>query len=361
MQEEIGTGGAGFRYLYASYLQEAKKYNFIGITSEISSVLVFLLGVLVFWDQKIAILIAVIALWILTLKKTLRDFSKKISSEELIAILKFIIVAFVILPLLPNEAIDPWGVIVPYKAWLMVIFISGISFLGYVLTKIIGVEKGIEITGLVGGLASSTATTSSMANSSKKNSHIVSPFVFGVVGASSIMFIRIGFTVFIINHELFKILVWPLLFIIMICALVLFFLFRRSKTHKQTKTTPLDLQSPFQLKPALIFGLFYIFILLIAHFMHHFFGNEGLLIASALAGITDVDAITLSLSELMNNQEISKTIATQGILIAALVNTAVKLGLARLFGGKVFAKITTIAFGIILLGGILAVGVMWIL
>jgi uncharacterized membrane protein (DUF4010 family) len=336
-----------------SYWQEAKLYHFIGITSEISSLLVFLLGGFVVLNIKMAVIVAALALWVLALQKPLRKFPKTISKEELIAILKFIIVAFVVLPLLPQEAIDPWGVIVPYKAWLMVIFISGLSFLGYILTKFIGVEKGIGITGLVGGLASSTATTSSMATSSRKHQRIVAPFVFAVVAASSIMFVRIGFTVFVLNQALFFVLLWPLLFIVLICAGVLFFLYHQSKKYSKVKSEPLILKSPFQLKPALLFGGFYIIILLLAHFMNSFFGEKGLLIASALSGLTDVDAITLSLTELTSSNSISTTVATQGILIAAFVNTAVKLFLARLFGGKAFARLTTIAFCIILLGAFL--------
>lgn len=339
-----------------SYWQEAKQYHFLGITSEISSLLVFLFGGLVVLDMKIAVLISVLSLFVLALRKPLRNFPKTISKGEMIAILKFLIVAFVVLPLLPTEAIDPWGVVVPYKAWLMVIFISGLSFLGYILTKFIGVEKGIGITGLVGGLASSTAVASSMAISSRKHKRIVSPFVFAVVAASSIMFVRMGITVFVMNRDLFFALLGPLFLIIVFCMGVLFFLYQRSKKYKKVKAEPLKLESPFQLKPALLFGAFYIVILFVAHFMYEYFDEKGLLIASALAGITDVDAITLSLSELSKNTSISKQVAMQGILIAALVNTAVKLFLARLFGGKAFAKLTTIAFAIILVGGLVAVG-----
>lgn len=343
----------------SAYGQEARKYGFIGITSEILSLLIFLIGAMVFWDQKIAVIIAVIAVMISAFKKSLRDFSKNISPEELKALLKFIIVAFIVLPLLPREAIDPWGVIVPYKAWLMVIFISGISFLGYILTKIVGTHRGIELTGLVGGLASSTATTSSMASGSKKNTHIVHPFVFAVIAASSIMFARILFTVFVINVSLFYKLLFPLLAIMVVCAGVLISLYRREKHHGEVSKEPLNLQSPFQLKPALLFAGLYIVILLLAHFMYEFFGQKGLFVASALAGITDVDAITLTLSQLHSTQTITDIVATQGIILAALVNTSVKLFLARLFGGKDFARVTTKAFLVILLGGVLTLGGMY--
>ena len=139
----------------------------------------------------------------------MHQFAKKIKMKELGDTLKFAIIAFVILPFLPNKGYGPLEMFNPYLIWLMVVFISGISFVGYIAMKRFG-EKGIELTGILGGLASSTAVTTSFAARSKKNKTIVNALVVGVVLANSVMLIRIMIEVFVINRNLFLELILPL-------------------------------------------------------------------------------------------------------------------------------------------------------
>nr|HPO05964.1 DUF4010 domain-containing protein [Candidatus Gracilibacteria bacterium] len=191
-------------FMLIKYFLENSQNNckYLGFTSEFSAIITYGLGLMSFYNTKLASIITVIVIMILFLKDKFRDFSKKISQIELMSIIKFVIMAFVIYPVLPTQAIDPWGVIIPTEVWLMVILISGISFIGYVLTKIIGEEKGIIISGLLGGLVSSTATTSSLSTQSQEHSKLEFVLAAGVIAASSIMFGRIALAVLFVNKTL---------------------------------------------------------------------------------------------------------------------------------------------------------------
>ncbi len=128
-------------FLIVEYWQQSQYFKFFGVTSELAAIATFLVGAAAFISPLIATALGVMIVSILAMKKWIREFLKKVSELEFIATVKFIIVAFIVLPILPHETIDPWGLVSPYNAWLMVVFISGISFVGYVLTKTIGVKR----------------------------------------------------------------------------------------------------------------------------------------------------------------------------------------------------------------------------
>ncbi|MCF7836913.1 MgtC/SapB family protein [Candidatus Gracilibacteria bacterium] len=343
-------------FLLVEYWQQSNFFKFFGVTSEFAAIATFLVGATAMISLVIATAFGVAIVVILAMKKWIREFLKKVSELEFIATVKFIIVAFVVLPLLPNQAVDPWGLVNPHNAWLMVVFISAISFVGYVLTKTIGAKKGLGITGLVGGLASSTAVATSMSEQSKKNLKLNSPFTFAVIIASAVMFVRVGFEVFVLNKELLGNLIITLGIMLMVSFGVLGFLWWKSSDKEQRqKSKDLNLNSPFQLSPALKFGIFYIFILVFADLANRYFGESGIYAASAVSGLADVDAITISLSNLAKSGEIVASVAVRGITLAVMVNTLVKLSIVYLFGSKKFFKQAFVAFGVVLLSGVLAI------
>lgn len=343
-------------FLIVEYLQTSKNPRTTGITSELAALITFLVGALTLTSLIAATTVGVATVLILVLKKTFRRFLYTLQPSELFAAVKFIIVAFVVLPLLPREAIDSWGFITPYNVWLMVVFISAISFVGYVLTKVVGPRRGLGLTGLVGGLASSTAVTSSLAEQSKQNQKVVTPFTFAVIIASAVMFVRVGFEVFILNRELLPQLATTLGVMFAVSGVALACLwYYSSRADQQKKSEDLKLNSPFQLAPALKFGIFYIFILIAADLANKFFGESGVYAASAVSGLADVDAITISLAKLAREGELAANVATKGITIAVMINTLVKLSIVKIFGGDKFFRQSAFAFGAILLGGLLAV------
>ncbi|MCF7845779.1 MAG: DUF4010 domain-containing protein [Candidatus Peribacteraceae bacterium] len=341
----------------AFLLAEYWRQNFLGITSELAALATFLAGAVAFASPLIATAIGVAVVLVLATKKWIRQFLKKVKEGEFLATIKFVIVAFVVLPILPTEPVDPWGIISPRNAWLMVVFISAISFVGYVLTKAVGSRKGLGLTGIVGGLASSTAVTSSMATESKRNRKITTPFTIAIILASAVMLTRVGFEIFVLNRELLPRLALSLGTMLAASGVVLVFLWKMSSRadRKQKSKKELELSSPFQLAPALKFGIFYVLILFVAHFSNRFFGSQGVYATAAFSGLADVDAITISLARLARGGELAATTAVNGITIAVLVNTLVKLSIVQIFGDRQIFRQAFVGFMIILSAGLAAI------
>lgn len=317
-----------------SYLSISKnKKNFQGATSEVAGFLTFFIGVLSYFNQiKFATAATVIITIILYLRSGLHKFAKKIKKQEMADTLKFAVIAFVILPFLPNKGFGPYEIFNPYITWLMVVFISGISFFGYILLKWFG-ERGITLAGILGGLVSSTAVTSSFAERSKKEISIYKALVLGVILANGIMFIRILIEVIVINSKLFNLLLIPLSVLALLTAGFSYFLWK----HAKGTEGKINHSSPFTIIPALKFAAFFAVILALVKLGNIFFSESGVYIVSLISGFADVDAITLSLSQLSKGTLALET-ARNGIMIAALTNVGVKGGIAYLFGGKKFGR-----------------------
>ena len=280
------------------------------------------------------------------------------------------------LPLLPNKAYSPADIPIlkdiiqlfpsiydivaatqafnPFKIWLMVVFISAISFAGYISIKLIGEKKGIGLTGAVGGLISSTAVTSSLSVSSKK-SKVVTAFVFGVIIAWAVMFFRVLFVTLVLNKEVFMSAIISIGMMSLASAGCAVYLYINRTTKGKKTTKAVAFESPFALRPALKFGAFFGLVLFMAKLLQGLFGSSGIYIASILSGLADVDAITISMATLNSSGEITTTVAVTGITLAVVSNTIVKGGIAYLFGGKEFAKKVLICMGIILVVGLVAV------
>ncbi|MFH0834060.1 MAG: MgtC/SapB family protein [Patescibacteria group bacterium] len=359
LADKLGVWALGGMLLIvgAFLLAEYWRQNFLGITSEMAALATFLVGAVAFASPLIATVIGVAIVLILATKKWIRDFLQHISEPEFLATIKFIIVAFIILPVLPNVAVDPWGIVSPRNAWLMVVFISAISFVGYVLTKVVGSKRGLALTGIVGGLASSTAVASSMASESKRNPKITTPFTIAIILASAVMLVRVGFEVFVLNRALLPQLALSLGMMTAASALVLIFLWQMSSRadRRQKSKKGVELSSPFSLSPALKFAAFYVVILFVAHFSNKFFGASGVYATAAFSGLADVDAITISLSRLAGDGSLAAATSVNGITIAVLVNTLVKLSIVQIFGDRKTFRQALVSFAIIIAAGLTAI------
>jgi len=300
-----------------------------GATSEISALLVFALGALVYWNFVIiAAIIAVIVTGFLTLKIPLHKFAGKVSEEDLYATLKLAVITIIVLPLLPNETVGPLNILNPRMIWLMVIFVSGISFIGYVLTKLLGEDRGITITGLLGGLASSTATTFSFAKKSTEANELSYNFAIGIVMASSVMFIRTFIIILTFSKDLLRTLWLPL--IIFSCAGILIGLLLQKRIEGENHKN-IEMQNPFKLKSALYFGTAFAIIIFLSKAAQVYLGHGGIYAASAVAGVTSIDAIVLTISELFA-QNLSEKVAVAGILIALISNNLIKALISIIWG-----------------------------
>ncbi len=322
-----------------------------GATSEIAGLLTFFIGVLAYFNEILfATLLAITITFILYLREPLHTFAQHLKRGELEDTLKFIVIAFVILPFLPNQSFGPLGIFNPYIIWLMVVLISGISYVGYFFMKWFG-EKGIELAGIFGGLVSSTAVTTSFAERSKRtrSKKVLGPLLLGVVLANSIMFIRILVEVFLVHRPLFYKLILPLSALFVLSLVFVFFLWKKEKRVKGK----VELKSPFRLWPALKFGGFFALVLALVKLADVYLSTKGVYVVSLISGFADVDAITLSLSQLAKG-DLPLEIAKRGIMIAALTNVAVKGGIAYLFGSREFGlRIAGMFAGLIGLGLVL--------
>ena len=339
-------------FIGAGYLVSAWRGG-MGLTTEVAAIIVILTGALVYWDYIIlAIAIGVATTVLLSIKLETDTFIRRISREDIYATLKFAVISAIILPILPNVGLGPipFDVLNPYQIWLMVVFISGISFLGYILMKIVGPRVGIGLTGLLGGLASSTAVTLSFSQRSRLQSLLAKPFALAITISWTMMFSRVLIEVAAINPSLFNE-VWVPLVVAGILGLgYCVFLYFGQKSEEEGDVS---IANPFELGPAFKFGLIYAGILLIARTAQYYLGDAGILASSILAGLADVDAITLSVAQLsQTNGGIDISIASRAVILATMANTITKGAIVLISGSQGLRRAILPAFILILAAGL---------
>lgn len=310
----------------------------LGFTTEIAALAVCLLaGLTMMGYRDLAIMLAVVAGAVLAYKRSLHGMVEKIGWDDVFAGLRLAIATFVVLPLLPREAIDPWGALKPHSLWLLVILISSLSLIGYVATIWLGSQRGAAITGLAGGLVSSTAVTLSFARQSRDKGSRIPEFALasGILLAWGIMFVRVVIEVLVVNPAMVMRLLVPLTAMGVASAAIAWIFYMRGAKPKQeagTAAKEVPLKNPFSLTAAMKFGAFFAIVLLIVKLVQKYCPGEGFYAVAALAGLTDVDAITLSMAEYGRTGDTG--IAITSIVIAALANTAVKAGIAVMLGAE---------------------------
>jgi uncharacterized membrane protein (DUF4010 family) len=324
----------------------------LGITTEVTALLAFIAGALCGWDKVgVASVTTVVCLLLLTLKDFLHGLARRVELGDVEATLKFAVISVIILPLLPNETFGPppVDVINPYKIWLMVVLIAGLNFLGYLLVKILGNEHGFLLTGVLGGLVSSTAVTLSFSQRSRQEPAMSSAFVLAIVVAWTIMFLRVVVMVGVVNRALAASLALALGCMAAAGLVVSLVLWRRSRTHEKGVVTAGA--NPFELSEAIKFGLLFGLVTIVAKAAQTYLGAAGLYLAGALAGLTDVDAISLSMANLAAANPESLVVAARTIVIAVLANTLVKAGMAVFMGAPALRRTIVLAMVFLLFAG----------
>lgn len=326
-----------------------------GITTEVAAILTFLFGVLVMGKHAtVAIALAVITSLLLAMKGRLHGAIRNMSTEDIHVALQFALVAAVILPLLPDRTIDPFGLLNPFQIWLMVVFISGIGFTGYVLMKILGPSQGITLMGILGGLASSTATTISLSSASRENPQMAPQYARAVIMASTVMFPRVLFLVLVIYPPLVLRIVAPLITMLIVGLLFIFFVNKDALVDRSSPPPSFKIGNPLKLSTAIKFGLLFAFVLIFVEFAQDFLGSTGVYLTSFLTGLTDVDAITLSVTRLTANDKLTQQVAGISVLIASLMNTISKGAISYFSGSDELRKPVIKAFLFILLSGVVS-------
>lgn len=328
----------------------------IGQTTEIAALLMFGLGAyIVVGSASVAVAAGVILAVVLHLRGTLDDFATNLEQKDVRAILQFAAITLVILPILPNETFGPYDVLNPREVWLMVVLIVGISVIGYFIYKWLGQSIGAVAGGVLGGLISSTATTVTYARRTSDKEEAGRLAAFIITTASAISFVRVIVEVSIVSPQFLGVIAPPLgaVFLFMVLLSLGLYFFKRDEKDEDIPNP----DNPAQLKSALVFGALYAIILLAVAIVKDYFGNSGLYAVAIVSGLTDVDAITLSLANTMKGGSLEPTTGWRLILLAALANLVFKGGMAIVLGSRRLAYYVGAAFVATLVVGLL---VMWL-
>jgi uncharacterized membrane protein (DUF4010 family) len=327
----------------------------VGTTTEVAALVTVLDGALCYFGLlQLAAAIAVTTAVLLSAKLPLRRFVARLTRDDLVAALKFGVVTAIVLPLLPDEGVGPppFDVLRPYQIWLMVVLISAVGFIGYVLVKVAGSRRGIGLTGVLGGLVSSTAVTLSLSGRSRGHERLARPFALAILLSWAMMFARVIALVAVVNRDLVRFLWLP---VALAAAAALLFSAWLHLSQESRSEEDVHLENPFELGPALRFGLLYAAILLVSRAAQMELGDRGAYLSALVAGLADVDAVTLSLAELSQpGGALSAAVSGKAVVVAAMANTAVKAGIVLASGDRSLKRVIWPGISAILATGLFA-------
>ena len=329
----------------------------LGLTTELAAVAACLLGAMTtlgYRDLAVGLGVAVAA--VLAYKQPLHGLVQRLDREDVYAGLRLLIATFIVLPLLPEQAIDPWGALRPRSLWMLVLLISTLSLVGYVATRLLGAHRGIPLTGLTGGLVSSTAVTLAFSRQSREPGYAgtAPALASGILLAWAVMFVRVIVEVLVVNRALLGQVLVP--FATMAATATVAAWYLRSRVRPTETSTGVPLRNPFSLRAAARFAAFFALVLLVVELVQAYAPGRGVYFVAALAGTTDVDAITLSMAQYARSG--SATIAVQAITLAALTNTVVKTALVATLGSRALRRPIAVAATLVLASGGLALALL---
>jgi uncharacterized membrane protein (DUF4010 family) len=332
----FGLVFAGFAALMiAAQLGPARQEGDIGATTTVAALVTFLLGAVAVANQMdVAAAGAVVTAILLSVKPILHRWVERIEYPELAAALKLLLISVVILPVLPNRTVDPWNALNPYEIWWMVVLIAGISFCGYVAVRLVGAERGLLLTGLLGGLTSSTATTVSLARLSQQSEGAAALLAASAAAACAIMLPRILLIVGLLSRPLLMLLWLPLGAAAVAALAGAALLWWRSSSAEGE--TVVRVENPFEFWVAVRFGILLAAIMLLTRLVPGWLGEGGLYLLAAVSGLGDVDAIGLSMARQAGGG-VAMEAAAIAVAIAALANTVTKGALALVIGRAAMA------------------------
>jgi hypothetical protein len=326
-----------------------------GFTTGAAGMVTFLTGGLVFWGmERVALVLAVSVIILLAMKPALHRFTRGITMEDVRSALKFAAVTGVILPLVPDEAMGPYGAFNPHTVWMMVVLVSGVAFVGYLAVRLLGQRNGIALAGVLGGLASSTATTMAMSRQSRERPSQSRDCALAVLLACTVMVWRVAILVGAVSTTMLWA-IWPSLLAVSLPGL-LWCIWRLLLGGAGAADTG-DLShygNPLRLRVAFQFAALYAVIILAVKATIASLGNSGLLVLSSLSGLVDLDAITLSLSQMTLSGPLASVTAIRGILLAILANTIVKGLFAGFYGSLALRREVYAVLGVTALAALAA-------
>jgi uncharacterized membrane protein (DUF4010 family) len=324
----------------AGYLIQVRRQEAsTGLTTEIAALVTFLLGgVCLSGAPALAVALGIVTAAALAWKQPLHTLVAKLGEDDIYAGLTLLIATFVVLPLLPHEPVDPWGALRPYQLWLLVVLMAALSLAGYVAVRWLGPGRGTAVTGLLGGLVSSTAVTLTFSRRSREEGTTAAGagvLAAGLLLAWAVMFVRVVVIASLVHRPLLAPLIGPFSAMGLVCLAAAGVCYRGSSEAERGPQVEVALRNPFSLRSAVNFGLFFAGVLLVVAIARTHLAAGGLYAVAALAGLTDVDAITLSMATYARDGG-AAPIAVGAIVIAAIANSAAKTGMTMALGAKPF-------------------------
>jgi uncharacterized membrane protein (DUF4010 family) len=303
-----------------------------GVTTEAAMLLMFAVGALATLDQQpAAAVIGAACAVLLHLKDRLHRVAKWLTDDDLRAIMQFAAVTLIVLPILPDRNMGPLDALNPRHIWLLVVLVVGISLAAYLVHRIIGGDRGTLLAGLLGGLISSTATTAAFSRHARAQPRSAAAGAAAIAAACAVLYPRVAAELAVVAPQLWTRLVWPLglmlLLAAVLCAVVL--------VHCRREHTKLEkAHNPSQLKSALFFAAMFALVTLAAATANRYWGSQGTLLVAAVSGLTDLDAITLTMGQQAADGTVTPGYASGAIMVAVVANTLFKLGIVCVVGGR---------------------------
>jgi uncharacterized membrane protein (DUF4010 family) len=305
----------------------------VGGTTEVAALVVLAAGFLA-GTGNLAYASGIVALTALVLfeKTKLHALVKRLDDDELRAAARFAVMAVVILPLLPAGPYGPLDGIRPRELWILVLIFSGLSFAGYIARRVVGSRYGYTATGLLGGLVSSTSVTLTFARLSNRETRLGGPLALGAIAASSVMFVRMLIALSILHSALAAAVLPYLVAPLVVGAVAVAIGLRRAGPEAESAG---ESKNPLQVRAALEMAALFQVVLVMVHVVREHFGARGLLVSGFVLGLADVDALTVSMAKTAASGA-PVTEAAPAVVLGAIANTLLKLGIAAIVGAAAF-------------------------
>jgi len=342
-------------FLAINYFNKISLYQDFGLTTIFIALITYSLGAIICTQPIwLFLLVYVIVLVLTELKQPLNTFSQKVNREEFITLGKFLAIAGIILPIVPDKPVVSFLDLTPYRVWLAVVVISSISYFSYLLRKFVFRDSGIIVAGILGGLYSSTATTIVLAKQSRDLIYGQRHFAAGIILATAMMYLRIAILMAIFNTELIKILLpWFLLMTGISFVIALILLFFHSDTKSIKPPVVGESINPLEFRIAIIFTLLFIAMNFITYFTVKRFGANGLQALAYIVGVTDIDPFLINLFQ--GKFGVTVGITAAATMQAILSNNILKLLYGLVLAGRKVRPLLMAGFGVILLASIVII------
>jgi uncharacterized membrane protein (DUF4010 family) len=313
-----------------------------GMTTEAAAVMAFLLGALAQSDMVVAAGIAVAAALLLEQKERVRHLLRNVVTDvEVDDALRFVAMAVIVLPLLPQRSIDRWGVIDPHRVWLLVVVLAGIGWIGYVATRVLGPRRGLPLTGLAGGFVSGSATTAVMARTARADPAAASPALSGALAASVATCVQVLAITAVVDVTVWRAMAPALALGAAVLAVEAVVVARRQVPVEAGRAEADALAAtgrrPLQFRASILIAAVLTATLMVSAALTEQFGGGAAVLTAAVAGLADSHAASIGVVSLAADGAIGPATAIAGVGAALAINTVVKLGLATAAGGRGFA------------------------